>query len=140
MTLIFSVGGSLKLTDEAGTSYTCKLREIAIDGGQPIEIDTTTTADSIRQTYVSTPEPDRLTADVLLEDVASGQVGYETFRAYMTSGEDLDVHLILKNDAATPADHIVYNESTIVGHLVDVQQTAPREEAAALSLVLKIKR
>ena len=141
MTLIFAVGGSLDLTAENGTKYTCKLRDVAIDGGQPTEIDITTTANTIRQTYVSTAEPDRLTADVLLEDIATGNTAYETMRDYMATAEDLKVGLTLKNDDASPAAHVVYDDTTpILGHIVDVQETSPREEAAGLSLVIKIKR
>jgi len=140
MTLIFAVGGSLTLTDEAAQAYVCKLRDVSIDGGQPTEIDTTTTADTIRQTYVSTAEPDRLTADVLLQDVAAGNTAYETMRAYMATAEDMKVGLVLKNDDATPSSHTVYDGASIIGHIVDVQETSPREEAAALSLVIKIKR
>lgn len=140
MTLIFAVGGSLTLTDEAAQAYVCKLRDVAIDGGQPTEIDITTTANTIRQTYVSTAEPDRLTADVLMEDTATGNTAYETMREYMATAEDMKVGLVLKNDAASPASHTVYDDSSIIGHIVDVQVTSPREEAAALSLVIKIKR
>ena len=146
MTLIFAVGGSLKLTDEAGVSYTTKLRDLSIDGGQPTEIDITTTADSIRKSYLSTAEPDRLTAEVLLEDTGSGKAAYEQMREYMGTAEDLKIHLILKNDAATPADHLVYDDgaasggTATIGHIVDVQETSSREEASALSLVIKIKR
>ena len=141
MTLVFAVGGSLTLTDESAQAYNCKLRDVSINGGQPTEIDTTTTSDTIAQSYLSTAEPDRLTADVLLEDVSPGNTAYETMRAFMATAEDLEVVLTLKNDAASPADHFVYKAvDNIVGHIVDVQETSPREEAAALSLIIKIKR
>lgn len=141
MTLIFAVGGTLTLKDESAVTYPCKLRDVAIDGGQPTEIDITTTANTIKQTYVSTAEPDRLTVDVLLEDTGSTQTAYETMREYMATAEDLIVGLILKNDDSSPASHTVYDATTpIIGHIVDVQETSPREEAAGLSLVIKIKR
>ena len=141
MTLIFAVGGTLTLKDEDAVTYPCKLRDVAIDGGQPTEIDITTTSDTIRQTYVSTAEPDRLTADVLLEDTAATQTAYETMREYMATAEDLIIGLTLKNDESPPASHVVYDVTTpILGHIVDVQETSPREEAAGLSLVIKIKR
>ena len=140
MSLIFAVGGIFKLTAENSQVLTGNLRDVAIDGGQPTAIDFTTTADDIRQTYISTPEPDRLTVDVLAVATGAGQFDYENMRGYMASGEVFGFTLQIYNDADPPVVHDVYDSTTDDGVIVDVQETSPREEASGLSLVIKLKR
>ena len=131
------VGGGSPGTE----SYTFKLRDVSIDGGQPEEMDTTTAADTIAQSVESTPTQDRVTLDVLWEDGTVTGTGpevinpsYNAMRAQMLAGTNdfnYESSLTIKLFDGTGQDTI-YNG--IDCKLIDIQARAPRNEAASMVL------
>jgi len=150
MTLLYMAGGAAVwvVGPGAGTeSYTFKLRDVSIDGGQPEEIDTTTAADEIAKSYESTPTQDRVTLEVLWEDGTSTGSGpavinpsFNDMRTAMldaTNDSAFESTLLVKLwDGA--ALETIYNG--IACKLVDVQARAPRNEAASMVLTFLSER
>lgn len=150
MTLLYMPGGvaSWRITYAAvDNSYTFKLRDVSIDGGQPEEIDTTTAANGIAQSYESTPTQDRVTLEVLWEDGTSTGSGpaainpsYNDMRDAMIDGTHdsafASTLLIKLWDGA--AQETIYNG--IECKLIDVQARAPRNEAASMVLTFLSER
>tara|TARA_R100001594_G_scaffold79142_3_gene113795 strand:+ start:2882 stop:3340 length:459 start_codon:yes stop_codon:yes gene_type:complete len=150
MALLYLAGGVATFVVNYGSthnSYTFKLRDMSIDGGQPEEIDITTSADIVAKSHESTATQDRISLEVLWEDGTSTGTGpavinpsYEDMRAAMhdgTNDKDFAATLTLKLWDGSELETI-YNG--ISAKLIDVQARAPRNEAATLSLTFLSER